>query len=504
MADLTLLDSSHGFADGDIDTDGYVAVISAFQKIYYADGRDYDNKGYHKLDFANTKITASNVTTKLTRGEAVTQATSNAAGIYDENTDTILSGTQTGTFVLGEKVTQAVTLAIGYVVNVASGKLGVCPVSRNVQTGAPIDFTASGNTVTGATSGATIGTVSGVTAIGLGLYHFIYRTTTTEFDNSNAITGDLSGGVITPTAVTAPPHWLTWKPVASWVSQDASESTTNPGIMPDGGSNIGVLAYGRIFLNSMTNPHQWFCSRVFDPLDFDSSGTDVAAATTSQNAKAGEVGQPIVAMVGYKDYYIVWGCTNEVWIMRSDPLQGGVNTNVSKSTGFFSPTSWCWDDQNNLYFLGIDGIYKLTSEAIINAQPPENITKERNPRLVTDMGLNRRTDRVVKQRIEELRAIAEKVQYKVCEGRIEQQLEQETRHATKFIAHRPEHHLRSGRDVHRKPLAIQFPQHIGQPGHGFAVNRHRTVASAPTRCCPHPAHLLLGDHDGIECAPADA
>ncbi len=198
------------------------------------------------------------------------------------------------------------------------------------------------------------------------------------------------------TTITAPPHWLTWKPVASWVDPaDDTVSVSNPGLMPDGGSNIGVLCFGRMFLGSMSNPHQWFCSRINDVLDYDSSQTDVAAATTGQNSpKAGLVGSPIVAMVSYKDHYLVMGCTSEVYVMRSDPLMGGVNTPVSKETGFFSPESWCWDDQNNLYFLGIDGIYVLSSDAIIGAQPPRNITKQRNPKLISSMGLNRRTDRV--------------------------------------------------------------------------------------------------------------
>ena len=399
MATLTLLTDTHGFpsAGDDINTDGYVAVIPAFQKVYYADGRNYDNKGFHKLDFVNTKITASGVTTALFRGEAVTQVTSGAQGVYDECTDVKLSGTQTGTFVLGEKVTQASSGAIGYVVNVASGVLTVCPVSRDSSTGEAVDFDAATDTVTGATSSATIATVTGVTAEGLGLYHFIYRTTTTEFDNSNLITGAISGGVITPTAVTAPPHWLTWKPHAQWVagSAPAAATVTNAGIMPGGGSNIGVLCFGRIFLNSMENPHHWVCSRINYPLDFDTSQTDVAAATTSQNTpKAGLVGSPIVAMVSYKDHYLVFGCASEVYVMRSDPLMGGVNTPVSKETGFFSPESWCWDDRNNLYFLGIDGIYRLSSDAIQGALPPENITKKNIPKLISLMGLNRRTDRV--------------------------------------------------------------------------------------------------------------
>lgn len=513
MATLTELSALHGFAAGDINTDGYVAVIDAYQKIYYADGRDYDNKGYHKIDMINTKITG-NADAKFTRGEAVTQASSGAAGVYDECTDIKLAGAITVAsvpFQLGEKVTQLVTLAIGYVVYVGTGFINVCPVSRNPTTGAFIDFTASGNDVTGDTSGAVMATVDTVSAIGINRFHYIYRTTTTEFDQDNAITGLLSGAVLTPitaaddspdlgaciqhlypdasadsgtftltyegettaaiaynastatittaidllstvtagdivisgttfdsgnsttpliltflstlgsvnsvtvtesmgtttsvttkilqtgfTTITAPPHWLTWKPVASWVDpEDSGTFVTNPGLMPDGGSNIGWLAFGRIFLNSMQNPHQWFCTRVNDPLDFDSSQTDIGAATTSQNQpKAGQVGQPIVAGVGYKDYYTVFGCTTSVFVMRGDPLANSINTRISESTGFFSPDSWCWDDQNNLYFLGNDGLYVLTSDAIQSAQPPLNITKDRMPKLISSIGLNRRTDRV--------------------------------------------------------------------------------------------------------------
>ncbi len=306
MSILTPLTSNHGFESGHLNTDGYIAIIPAFQKCYFADGRPYSatiaDSGFHKLDFINTRLVGT-VTGTFTKGETVTQATSGAQGVFDE-------------------------------------------------------------TVT----------------VGAATWTLVYRTTTVEFNTTNLITNSGATASLTPTAVVAPPHWLNW--------------TVSSGLLPDGGSNIGCLCFGRIFLNSMQNPHQWSCSRIFDALDWDTSQVDVGAATISQNTKAGEVGDVIVAMIPYKDSYLVWGCVNEMWILRSDPLQGGVNTCVSKSTGIFSPTSFCWDDKNNLYFLGSDGIYALSSEAIINAQPPENLTKSRIPRLVTALGLNRRTDRV--------------------------------------------------------------------------------------------------------------
>jgi hypothetical protein len=308
MATLTALSASHGFTAGDLDTSGYVAMIPAFQKVYFADGRTYSatigDSGYHKLDFINTKISTTIEPTDWVQGDTVSSASSE--GIFDEYLDN------------GDSTYEV----------------------------------------------------------------FIYRTVTTEFADDENITNTdkttITGASIS--AVTAPPHWLNW--------------TLTDGDFPDGGSNIGCLCFGRIFLNSMLNPHQWYCSRVFDPLDFDSSQTDVAAATYSQNSKAGEVGDPIVAMIPYKDIYLIWGCANQIWTLTSDPLMGGVNRCLSKSTGIFSPTSYCWDDKNNLYFLGTDGIYGLSAEAIANSSPPENLTKQRNPKLISSLGLNRRTDRV--------------------------------------------------------------------------------------------------------------
>lgn len=253
-------------------------------------------------------------------------------------------------------------------------------INTRIEAGANPGWT-KGDIVVQATSGATGIFEETIDKGGGDYWHLIYRTTTTEFTTTYDIAnnGDtLAAGDIDD--VVAPPHWLNWIPTG--------------GIMPDGGSNIGCLCFGRIFLNSMLNPHQWFCSRVFDPLDWDSSQTDFAAATYSQSAKAGEVGNPITAMVAYKDHYLIWGCANEMWLLQSDPLMGGVNRCLSKSTGMFSPTAYCWDDKNNFYFLGTDGIYALSAEAIINASPPANLTKQHNPKLISSLGLNRRTDRV--------------------------------------------------------------------------------------------------------------
>lgn len=255
--------------------------------------------------------------------------------------NTSIVGTVTGTFTQGEVVTQAV-----------SGATGI--FDENVG--------------------------SGATAKSL-----IYRTTTTEFVAAQTITGADSSATVTPAAagnIVAPPHWLNW--------------TLSTGSFPDGGSNIMSLCWGRLFMNSIQHPHQWFASRINNPLDLLLVVDDVASAQNSQaTKKAGLVGDQIIAMIPYKGNTQVFGCLNNMYVMRADPAKGGFFTTLSDTTGIFSHESYCWDDKNNLYFMGFDGIYALSAEAIINGAPPTNLTKEHVPKLVSNMNLNRRTDRVV-------------------------------------------------------------------------------------------------------------
>jgi len=512
---LTLIDQSHGFdlsgAGTTLNTDGYLALIPAFQQCFFADGRpwtsDIDTTGYHRLDFLHTVLVGT-VTGVFTKGEVINQATSWAQAIFAEtiglgataqhlvyrttetefDTTNLITGADSGATLTPTPIAEIQTLTPSI-----AATAGTFTLTFGGETTAAIAYNAStGDIKTAFELLTTIGTVTvggTIFSAGTGGLTITFANT---LGNVSAITIASSmtgaGSVAVTVAVTestpgilgviSPPRWFSWDTapslltydyegdvdsvgaspvtlidaslateyptndylnnwyvyvktgtgagsravitdyvaltgtitVADWLDKDDVASThpdanstygisetaleTTGGIFPDGGSNIGCLCFGRIFLNSMLNPHQWFCSRVNEPYDWDSSQDDVAASTSSQNSRAGEVGDVITAMISYKDHYLIFGCVNEVWILRSDPLQGGVLTCLSKATGVFSPTSYCWDDKNNLYFLGTDGIYKLSSNAILRGQPPTNVTKQRLPKLVTSMELNRRTDRV--------------------------------------------------------------------------------------------------------------
>ena len=263
--------------------------------------------------------------------------------------------------------------------------------SNDKLTGVATGTFSRGETVIQATSGA-----EGIFDESIGNDHYIYRTEVTPFDTTNLITGQTSGATVTPSAVGYPPHWTAW--TSRQLASPAAGTgliTDSANYLPIGGSNIGCLFSGRLFINSIQNPNQWYASRHRDSQDWLVSQDDIGTPVSSQTSKLGIVGDAICAMVPFLDHYMYFGCLDEIWIMRGDPGSGAQITNASRKVGFFGPEAWTFDDKGNLFFLSMDGFYMFTAGSGFDGTPPENLTYTRLPNLVKSLGLNRRTDRVV-------------------------------------------------------------------------------------------------------------
>jgi hypothetical protein len=248
-----------------------------------------------------------------------------------------------------------------------------------------------GETLTQANSGA-----EGIFFYSVTNDHFVYRTTTTAFDTINVVTGATSTETVTPTSIVYPPYWN------DWTTRRLTSPTTSTGTIADatnnlplGGSNIGALFGGRVYLNSIEHPNQWIASRHRDPEDFEVSQADQGTPVSSQTSKLGIVGDAITAMVPFLDHYMYYGCVDEIWVMRGDPAAGAQITNSSRKVGMFGPDAHAFDEKGNLFFLSMDGFYMYEASAGFSPTPPTNLTYTRLPNLVTALGLNRRTDRVV-------------------------------------------------------------------------------------------------------------
>jgi hypothetical protein len=210
--------------------------------------------------------------------------------------------------------------------------------------------------------------------------YLIYRTKAIEFNATNHIHKD-AGNYITPSAVTAPPHWLNW--------------TLTAGEFPDGGSNVMTLFEGRLWMNSMFHPNQWFATEQDDPLNLLPDSADVQAAITSQSSEAGQVADPLVSLIAYNDNYLIYGLANFLYILRGGSTGSDALSCFTKETGIFSPDSYCWDNNGNLYIIGLTGFFKVPSEMATGGAVLDNISLRLVPNLFPTIKLNRLTDRVV-------------------------------------------------------------------------------------------------------------
>jgi len=212
---------------------------------------------------------------------------------------------------------------------------------------------------------------------------YVYGFTTNGTFTTNAA-DTLSGGSMTagsyPTAVaeaSSTPHFYTW----------AIYPKGNVGTMPSQ-ATIGCLYRGRGVLAGDTDyPHQWYMSKVSDLFNWYYDSTDPLTAVRGGNADAGEIGDIITALIPYKDDYLVFGCSNSIWLMMGDPASGGQLAEFSLTTGIWGQKAWCFDDSNNLYFFGLNGLYKasITGQGV---SPPVNISSIVLPNWISDWAVD--------------------------------------------------------------------------------------------------------------------
>lgn len=147
---------------------------------------------------------------------------------------------------------------------------------------------------------------------------------------------------------------------------------------------------GRIFLaGDVTDPHNWFGSKLGFPFDFDFTPAVPTAITAiaGNNSETGLVGDIITALIPFADDALIFGGDQTIWQMSGDPAAGGSIDLISDKTGI-AWDAWTKDPNDVLYFLGIDGIYRMEV-----GQKPINITSNRLDRRFEGIDLS--TNRVL-------------------------------------------------------------------------------------------------------------
>ena len=145
-------------------------------------------------------------------------------------------------------------------------------------------------------------------------------------------------------------------------------------LVPTAGDVNAVLGYrlvcrysNRLFwAGNPDYPYAWICSRAGDPLDYDFSWglDDVARATYWQANDQKTIGQPIKALIPSGNDYLIFGCTNSLWILTGDPTYGGSLRQLDPNVGVLSETAWCSVPGAGIIVLSHDGLYAISGGGV--------------------------------------------------------------------------------------------------------------------------------------------
>jgi hypothetical protein len=179
----------------------------------------------------------------------------------------------------------------------------------------------------------------------------------------------------------AGPHWYDWTTYGN---------STSFGALPPR-ATLGCLFRGRAVVSGNNlAPHQWYMSRQANPFDWLYGINDAQSAVAGNNTDAGEVGDIVTALIPYKDDFLIFGCVDSMWYLTGDPASGGSLDELDLTTGVFGANSWCWGEDDVLYFWGLNGIYKVSLPGGV----PRCLSEIRLPALIGDEGADPNTHRI--------------------------------------------------------------------------------------------------------------
>lgn len=187
-------------------------------------------------------------------------------------------------------------------------------------------------------------------------------------------------------AVTAPPHWYDW---TAYPDVTIDGVITSYGSLPDK-AYLGCLYNGRAVLaGNPAEPNQWYMSRQNNIFDWAYFANDDQSPVKGGQGDLGEAADIIRSLAPYKDDYLDIGCASSVFILFGDPMHGGELRELTLTTGIFGANSYCWDNNNNFYFWGNNGLYKTTVPGV-----PVCVSQFKLPRIVKDEAASPATHRV--------------------------------------------------------------------------------------------------------------
>lgn len=206
---------------------------------------------------------------------------------------------------------------------------------------------------------------------------------------SNDATGSMDPNPIllaSVSAVTAPPHWYDY---VTYPDVTIDGDIISYGALPNK-AYLGCLYNGRVVLSGdPEHPFQWYMSRQANMFDFAYIANDPGTPVYGGASDLGELGDIVRCLAPYKDEYLIFGCSNSIWVLSGDAAVGGMIRELSLTTGIFGAKSFCWDNNNNFYFWGNNGLYRTTVPGV-----PVCVSQFKLPRLIKKEAASPLTHRI--------------------------------------------------------------------------------------------------------------
>jgi hypothetical protein len=121
-----------------------------------------------------------------------------------------------------------------------------------------------------------------------------------------------------------------------------------------------------------TTPNVWYACAIDAPYPYTgssgSSGDDgwtgsdwLGAISGSTYSDYGTLGDPIVCIFPFGQTGLMFGCTNSIGYMTSDPEfdPNAALVSLTKSIGVVGQRAWCQGQEKSAYLLGKDGLYQI-------------------------------------------------------------------------------------------------------------------------------------------------
>jgi hypothetical protein len=177
--------------------------------------------------------------------------------------------------------------------------------------------------------------------------------------------------------------------VLDLVTETVSTLAASSGAVPTGVRNLVVWRNRLIGYGKDGEEQNIFMSAVGDPTNWDyAARLQTAAVALNATSNAGGIGQPVLALIPFRDDILIIGCDHSIFAMTGDPAAGGRINTLSDAIGIYGPDAWTISPEGMIYFVGSGGFYRMAPGG-----QPENISRDRTADFF--MQVNRAEERVI-------------------------------------------------------------------------------------------------------------